>query len=332
MRTARAALAVSAACTLSAAQPPLPSPKPPDQSPASKLSDPLAVFSTTTPATVTDTLTFAEGPLWHDGRLFVCDLAGDTVYTISPREVDPATPEKEAWSAPVEFRKPSSRAAGSAVDANGRLLLAHFAGSVTRTEKDGTVTTIASEVPVGGEQRPLARCNDLAVHADGTIFFTDFGKKGSESKGLFCIKPEGTVAQLDADFGAANGVALAPDGKTLYVADYGKNQVIAMDVGAAGTVSNRRVFVDLSADKSPGRCDGLKVHPLGRVFTTGPGGIWVIAADGTPITRLEIEGGASNLCFGGPTGNSVFITTGSRVLSVELATVLAPTSPGSETK
>lgn len=332
MRTALAALALSAACTLAVAQPPIPSPTPKDTSPAAKLSDPLLVFASVTPTTVTESLTFAEGPLWLDGRLVVCDLAGDTVYSISPREDDPTTPETEAWNAPVEFRKPSSRAAGSAVDAEGRLLLAHFAGSVTRTEKDGTVTTIAKDVAVNGEQRPLARCNDLAVHTDGTIFFTDFGKKGSESKGLFCIKPDGTIAQLDAEFGAANGVAIAPDGKTLYVADYGRNQIIAMDVGAAGAVSNRRVFVDLSADKSPGRCDGLKVHPLGRVFTTGPGGIWVIAADGTPITRLEVEGGASNLCFGGPSGSTVLITAGSRVLSVELATVLAPTTDTTEAK
>lgn len=288
------------------------------------LADPTTVFATTKPTVVTSALTFAEGPLWHDGKLFVCDLAGDTVFTLSPREDDPATPEKEAWTNPVEFRKPSGRAAGSAVDAQGRLLLAAFSGSITRTEKDGTVTTIAKESVVDGKPRPLARCNDLTIHADGTIFFTDFGKKGSESKGLFCIKPDGTVAALDADYGAANGVALSPDAKTLYVNDYGKNMVIAYDCGANGAVTNRRVFADLRADKADGRCDGLKVHTDGRVFTTGPGGVSVFAPDGKPITRLDIDGGASNLCFGGKDGRTVFITKGSQVVSVELAALRLP--------
>ncbi len=294
--------------------------------PAATLANPDTVFAATTPTVVTDALKFAEGPLWHDGKLFVCDLSGDAVYTISRRRHDVPTTDTQLWNAPVEFRKPSGRAAGSAVDAQGRLLLAAFTGTVTRTEQDGTVSTIAKETVVNGGAQPLARCNDLAVHPDGTIFFTDFGKKGSESKGLFCIRPDGTVAALDADYAGANGVALSPDARTLYVNDYGKNLVIAYDCGAKGGVSNRRVFADLSAVKADGRCDGLKVHPLGRVFTTGPGGIWVIAADGKPVTRLDIEGGASNLCFGGDDGRTVFITSGNQVLSVELTPVLAPTA------
>jgi gluconolactonase len=285
------------------------------------LADPLTVFATTTPTLVTDALTFAEGPLWHDGTLFVCDLAGDTVFTISPREDDPATPDIEAWAAPSEFRKPSGRAAGSAVDAEGRLLLAAFTGTITRTEKDGAVTTIAKEATIDGSPRPLARCNDLAVHPDGTIFFTDFGKQSSESKGLFCIRPDGTVAALDADFGAANGVALSPDAATLYVNDYAKNLVIAYDCGADASVTNRRVFADLNTHKAGGRCDGLKAHADGRVFTTGPGGVWVFTKDATPLTRLDLEGGASNLCFGGKEGRTMFITTGKRVLRVDLVTL-----------
>lgn len=301
-----------------------PQPEAPSRTDKPQLADPLTAFASLSPKVVTDSLQFAEGPLWLDGKLLVCDLSADAVYTIAPAADDPATTAVESWGTPKEFRKPSGRAAGSAVDAQGRLLLATFTGTVTRTEKDATVSTIAQECVLDGKATPLARCNDLAVHPDGSIFFTDFGKQKSPSKGLFCISPAGAVQRLDPDFAGANGVALSPDSKKLYVNDYGKNTVVEFDVGANGAVSNRRLLVDLSTEKSPGRCDGIKVHPDGRVFTTGPGGIWVISPQGKPLTRLDIDGGASNLCFGGKDGTTLFITAGNQVLSVDLASAPDP--------
>jgi gluconolactonase len=279
---------------------------------------------------VSEGFTFTEGPLWREGKLLVCDLSKGVVSTLTPREDDPSTTELETWTRET-FREPSDRAAGSALDPQGRLLLAHFAGKVTRTETDGTITTLADSCATGEAKVPLARCNDLAVRRDGVIFFTDFGKKGSDSKGLFRITPreggETTVESLDKDFNAANGVALSHDEKTLYVADYGKNVILAYDVSAGGAVSNRRVFADLSKEEGQGRTDGLKSAPDGRVFTTGPGGVWVLSPTGETLEQLEVEGGASNLCLGGEDGRTMFITSGPRVLSVRLVPTSALRNP-----
>jgi len=80
----------------------------------------------------------------------------------------------------------------------------------------------------------------MAVAADGTLFFTDV--PGNE---LFRISPEGKETRLSADTGNANGIALGPDGKTLYTASSGAKQIRAYDtttgdftVVTEGTASN----------------------------------------------------------------------------------------------
>jgi sugar lactone lactonase YvrE len=283
------------------------------------------VFAALKPTLVCEGIKFAEGPLWWKDAILVCDLAGSVVYRVTPSADDtPAVPEV--------FRENTSSAAGATLDPQGRLMLAHFGGFLSRTEADGTITKLPSQwTNAEGASVPLAKCNDLAIRRDGTIYFTDFGgktgpDKSLTTKGLFIARgaTEGadataiTLTNADADFAAANGVALSPDERTLYVADYGKNQIFKYAVADDGSLSGRTLFADLSAEKTRGRTDGLKVRKDGTVFTTGPGGIWVIASDGSIKTRLDLESGASNVAFG--EGHEIlFITAGSKVWSIRLS-------------
>jgi len=262
------------------------------------------IFATTEPVTVASGLKFAEGPLWWKDRLLVCDLGASIMYTLVPSD--------EGEAKLTEFRNPSDQAAGAALDDDGNLIAAHFAGHLSRTGTDGTVTKLADRM---GEIK-FGKCNDLIAHPSGVIFFTDFG--GKESKGVFALAKDGTVSQVDPDFYAANGVAVSPDGKMLYAADYGNWIVKSYEVDADGKTSNRREIITLKGEKGRGRVDGLKVAPSGHILTTGPGGIWVLTADGKRHSRLPIAGGASNLALGGADGKTVFITSSDKVLSVKL--------------
>lgn len=251
---------------------------------------------------------FTEGPLWlPDGRLLFCDMSASVMYTVKP----PAKLDdlKEPLKA-EEYRKASERAAGTTLDRSGRLLAAHFAGKVTRTKADGSVEVIASEC----DGKPFGACNDLVTRADGVVYFTDFGGK-SGSKGVFKIGTDGKVSLLTATLKAANGVALSPDEKTLYAADYGDKKVYAYDVQPDGSTSGERVFVDFKGDKGPGNPDGMKVDHEGNLYTTGPGGIWVVSSTGEKHGLLKVPG-ASNFCFGGEDGKTMFITAGSKVFAV----------------
>jgi gluconolactonase len=245
---------------------------------------------------------FAEGPLWMGDRLLVCDLGGDAMYTIQPGK------EKEV------YRQPSDSAAGAARDMKGRLYVTHFRGKLTRQEKGKEAEVVAEAC---GDVK-FNRLNDVAIRSDGVVYFTDFGGPDG-SKGLFMYKEgkdgKGAVTLLDADYAQANGVCLSPSENVLYVAEMGKNRIKSYTIKPDGTLSDSRVFADLSSYKARGRTDGLKCDPVGNVWTTGPGGVFILGGLGDVLGHLAVSPAPSNLAFGGPEGHTLFITAGTKVLS-----------------
>jgi gluconolactonase len=284
------------------------------------------LFEGTTGSLVASGLRFAEGPLWRsDGTLLICDLQGNTVYTINPED---GRLERKPGDGVDELRKPSGNAAGAALDTEGRLVFAQFDGNVTRLAADGTLTTVASAY----NGKKLNNPNDLVVRTDGSIYFTDFapGRDAEhvEHAGVYRVKPDGTVELLTKDVVAPNGLAFSKDEKTLYVALYRDAKVMAYDVASEGTLSNPRVFAEIKDAELKGRSspDGVKVDAKGNVWTTGAGGVWVLDASGKRIGRIVVQM-ASNLCFGGKDGKSVFVTAGQRVVTARLKEAAVP-APG----
>lgn len=258
---------------------------------------------------------FVEGPLWWNGKLLFCDLVDAKISTIAPGD-----------SSAAVFRDQADRPAGAALDAQGRLIIAHFAGGkasgektfggkVTRTEADGTVTTILDSI----DDKPLGPCNDFAVRSDGSIYVTDFGG-GKDNRNIIKIGTDGKATVLPSTFRQANGLAFSPDETVLYVADYGARAVKAFDVAADGSISNERVFVDFKDDYTStdvrGLPDGMKVDEAGNLYTTGPRGIWVISPKGERLAHLEVKGSA-NVAFGGEDRKTLFICAGQQILSVK---------------
>lgn len=304
------------------AQPPAPAPAPganapqPDGQEAPKKDPLLAIepvtnyFESAELQTVCKGLRFGEGPLWFNGELAFCDLIGNTMLTIAPGMKTP----------PKVLRKPSDQAAGLTLDNQGRLLAAHFSGYISRQEKDGTISTLATAC----DGVPLAKVNDLVVRSDGMIFFTDFGDRDSQSKGLFRLGSDGKVVKLYEGLRGANGLAFSPDEKTLYVNEYLGARLFAMELDRKDMVETRRVLVDFSR-MGGGRPDGLKVDEAGNIYTTGPEGIYVVSPGGQVLALLSTPGAASNLCFGGEDRKTMFVTAGARVFSVRSKNAGLPT-------
>jgi sugar lactone lactonase YvrE len=284
-------------------------------------------------------LRFAEGPLvlrdasGTHAALLVCDLGGSSLHTVAP--LPPAEPPLDKPLPSIKWLDQSQAAAGAALDAQGHLLLARFAGDIARSDapldwSEGAAPPVMRPIvesaqPIAtGEQASesvkLGRCNDLVVLPWGDVLFTDFGSrdKAKPSKGLFVAKvtsedagdalaasATGFVAQcIDSDYKAANGLAFDAVRGVLYVADYGAAQVIAYDLSDADrTPSNRRVFANFAdvrqSHKLQGMVDGMKVDDAtGNLLTTGPGGVWVLSSAGQRLALLPLEG-ASNLAIGG---------------------------------
>jgi len=136
----------------------------------------------------------------------------------------------------------------------------------------------------------LGRLNDLVADGRGGAYFT----QGA----LYHTTAEGAVTKLMDAQAFTNGVALSPDGGTLYVTDM--REVIAFDVAADGSVANRRSFATLSRDTAGFGGDGMAVDAEGRLYVTGDAGIYVFAADGAELGIIPVPRRAITLAFAGP--------------------------------
>lgn len=246
--------------------------------------------------------TFTEGPAWDGARLIFSDIPGDTVYAFIPGE-----------GPPTVLYTPSANANGHTFDREGRLLNAeHGSGEVTRwTQQDGRKTIVAA---YQGER--LNSPNDVVVRSDGLILFTDppygLGQRQSEVgfSGVFALdEASGRMVLIDDALSRPNGLALSPDEKVLYVGDTATQTLWAYDLAADGTVSGKRLVVDVTDESRPGRVDGVRVDSAGRVYVTCPGGICVVdPARGEVIERLATPKRATNLAWGGPDLSELYIT------------------------
>ena len=255
---------------------------------------------------------FTEGPHWHpDGFLVFSDIPANTIYRWMP----------DSTEADV-YRRPSGNSNGIAEDLDGRLLLAqHGWRRVSRVDSLGREAALATTY----EGKRLNSPNDLAVRSDGTVYFTDppYGIEESEEElgfsGVYRINPQedSTLVLADSSFVRPNGVAFSPDERVLYVADSQERLVRAFDVAEDGTLSNRRLFVSV-ADSMRGSADGMEVDVEGNLYTTGAGGVWVVAPDGTVLDRIAVPQSATNVAWGGADYRTLYITAGSSVYAIDL--------------
>ena len=278
-----------------------------------------AYFESDKPEVIVQGLRFTEGPVWHgaSGALFFSDMQLGGIYRWAEKD----------GHAPV--REKVQGACGNAIDGAGNLLTAQFTGKLERAEIKGAALGEPVLVADRYNTKKLSALNDVVVKRDGSVCFTDFRGRDGEVKfsGVFMLRPAGgELVVLSRDCARPNGLAFSPDEKRLYVADSGSNKIWAYDVKADGTTENGRVLCEATEPGARGIVDGLKVDALGRVYVTGPGGVWVFGEDGARLGRLAVAG-ASNLCFGGPDGRTVFITAGSRVLKVRATTAGAGMAP-----
>ena len=117
-----------------------------------------------------------------------------------------------------------------------------------------------------------------------------------------------------------NGIAIFPNGKTIIVSnsDEVKKRWYLYDIASNGSLSNARVFYDVSDEKGLGGCDGLKIDDKGNVFASGPGGIWIFTKNGKLIGIIKLNGVPASNCALTADGKTIFITTSKYVLRVKM--------------
>jgi gluconolactonase len=250
---------------------------------------------------------FTEGPLWHpDGWWFFVDLRRNRLHRMKPGHHPELVRETEGGN-------------GTTFDLKGNLILCEGEGrKVTRMYSDGRVETLVDRYEGGRFNRP----NDVVCRSDGSLYFTDPDKRVAyaqreipgpagvdnlwDGARVYRVMPDGKASVL-AYCEYPNGLALSPDERTLYVANTRSTKYIhAIDLDADGNMAGRRIFADMNEGKEPGIPDGLKVDSRGRVYCTGPGGIWVFEPNGKRVGIIRFPEQAVNFAFGGPDLKTLF--------------------------
>ena len=269
---------------------------------------------------------WAEGPVWFgDGRfLLFSDIPNNRIlrWTEETGEVS-------------VFRCPSNFANGNTRDRQGRLITCeHDTRRVTRTESDGMITVLIDRF----QDKRLNAPNDIVVHSNGSIWFTDPGYgilsnyEGHKDKfelptNVYRIDPVNyEVTVVANDFARPNGLCFSPDEKLLFIVDTGQPEdkpqpIRVFDVVDGKKLSNSRLFCDIGK----GGSDGIRCDIDGNIWAAAGGGegydgVHVFAPDGKLIGKICLPEICANLCFGGIKRNRLFMTASQSLYSLYVNT------------
>lgn len=266
---------------------------------------------------------WTEGPVWVPAHqcLYFSDIPNQRIHRWTPD------------GSVTVLRESSGFANGNTLDRQGRLLTCqHGTRSLTRTDHDGTIETLADSF----EGKPLNSPNDVVVKRDGTVWFTDptYGIMGNyegnratpEQSGrhVFRYDPETrALAVVARGFAQPNGLAFSPDERVLYIAESGRSHdasvpavVRAFDVDDDNGLGAGRDLLTLE----PGLPDGLRVDVHGNLWVSSADSVQCFDNTGTLLGRILVPEVVSNLTFGGPRKTQLFITATTSVYGIHLNT------------
>ena len=257
-----------------------------------------------------DGFEWSEGPVWSSqlNSVLFSDVPENVIYSWNEDK------GLGTFTRPIGYsgKVPNLKKAGTnglTIDADGNLIICmHGDRKITRLEKlniNRKVTLVNSF-----DGNLLNSPNDLVYDSKGNLYFTDppYGLlegdndklKEIEFNGVYKVFPNGDIKVLVKNLTRPNGISISNDEKILYVANSDKNNPVIMqyDLSEEGA-KNPSIFFDGRelTKKDIGLFDGLKVHPTGNVFATGPGGVLVIKENGDHIGTIRTEVRTANCAF-----------------------------------
>jgi gluconolactonase len=262
---------------------------------------------------------WTEGPLWirEGAYLLFSDIPRNSVHEWK-EGIGVSLFMKPSGYTGIEDYGAEPGSNGLVLDPAGRLVLCeHGDRRIAVLEPGGGKRTLVDNY-LG---RRLNSPNDAAFKSNGDLYFTDppYGlpKRWDDPRreldfcGVYRLSKERVLTLLTREMTRPNGIAFAPDEKTLYVAQSDEARAIWMAFGVRddGTLGPGRVFHDVTPQvgKLPGLPDGIKVDRNGNIFATGPGGVYVFTPEAKLLGRIETGERTSN-CAWGDDGSTLYLT------------------------
>jgi sugar lactone lactonase YvrE len=244
-----------------------------------------------------DDLVFAEGPRWHDGRLWFSDMIAGQVMAMNEAGETETIAHIEAQPSGLGWLP------------DGRMLVVSMTDRrVLRLDghdwvEHADISAIASW-----------HCNDMVVDALGRAYVGNFGfdLHGSGSHqlaDLALVEADGTARIAARELSFPNGTVITPDGKTLIVAETLAHRLTAFSIAPDGSLHDRRLFADL-VDAAP---DGICLDAEGCVWAASPTRREALrVCDGGQITdRIALLRPAFACMLGGADRRTLYICTAS---------------------
>lgn len=193
---------------------------------------------------------------------------------------------------------------------------------VVELNKDGEILRV-----VAGEYqgKRIDGPNDIVIDKKGGLYFSDSQfiagrEKMQETPAVYYVKPDGAIIRVIDDIEFPNGMALSPDGATMYIANTPGEFLVAYDVSPDGTLENRRNFaaVELVHAGEPGGADGMAVDLEGNIYvaTTRGLGIQVFNHKGVHLGNITVPTPANNVSFGGDDHKTLYISAQDGIYSI----------------
>ncbi len=282
-------------------------------------------------------LTFTEGPTWLDGKLYFSNMFFDEAFNGDPGkstlvEMDPDGSYRNV----VENKMQTN----GLISNNGNLIVCDMFGHrIVEMNTNGKILKVLADSYNG---KPLDGPNDLIMDSKGGIYFSDpqftpDANKNQPGRTVYYRNPKGEIIRLlePNAFAMPNGVALSPDGKTLYInntydneewwnVDSDKDNFIwAYDVNGDGTIANGRKFAELflienvleRGGKSSG-ADGMKVDVDGNLYIGTWAGVQIFDNTGKAIGIINTPDYPVSCAFGGEDMKTLYMTAVDKIYSI----------------
>ncbi len=255
---------------------------------------------------------FTEGPVWdRSDFLWVSDEKGNRIVRLYPDgHIETA----------ISVIDPD----GSTYDKQHRLWSTSSGlRAIIELSADGKSFEVIADHYQG---KKLNTPNDIVIGPDGAIYFTDPiidlrpDQQQEQPQSIYRLGADHSLTLLTRELSAPNGLAFAPDGKYLYVDDDKTREIRRYDFHKDGTISGGMVFGTMIDPGSRGNPDGMRVDKHGRLFASGPNGIWVFNRAGEHIGTVQMPHSMANLAWGGPGYSKLYITAGKTVYILQTKT------------
>jgi len=277
---------------------------------------------------------WAEGPAWNGAGKYM-------VWSDIPNDRQMRWLEEDGHVS--QIRNPAGYSNGNTFDWQGRQLSCeHGNRRVVRYEQNGSVTVLADK----WQGKPLNAPNDIVVHPDGDVWFTDpgYGILGSYEGHKAEMQIKEAVYRIDGKTGALsmvaddlykpNGICFSPDYKRLYVCDTGATHkpdapriIQVYEVEDAKSLRNGRQFISMDIPgKGAGLADGVRADVDGNIWAgagwvgAGYDGVHIFSPAGQRIGMILLPEICANVCFGGSKRNRLFMAAGQSVYAVYVET------------